>query len=94
MNPYVLATRKIFGAMKYRIFSNLDDMTIPLLANALQGEMTESEISSLKTLQNGQFFLNIANVKNLTFDLQLTDFSDMAQYELPYAEIDRYKELT
>lgn len=94
MNPYVLATRKIFGAMKYRIFSNLDDMTIPLLANALQGEMTESEISSLKTLQNGQFFLNIANVKNLTFDLQLTDFADMGQYELPYAEVDRYKELT
>ena len=85
---YVLATRAIFSMMTYRVFSQLGDLTIPRLADALQGEMTESELSSLKYLRDGDFFLNIASVKNLVFNHQLADNRSYGKY--PYDEHVRY----
>ena len=85
---YVLATRTIFSMMTYRVFSQLGDLTIPRLADALQGEMTESELSSLKYLRDGDFFLNIASVKNLVFNHQLADNRSYGKY--PYDEHVRY----
>ena len=38
---YVLATRSIFSMMTYRVFSQLGDLTIPRLADALQGNDRE-----------------------------------------------------
>ena len=74
--------------MTYRVFSQLGDLTIPRLADALQGEMTESELSSLKYLRDGDFFLNIASVKNLVFNHQLADNTSYGKY--PYDEFSRY----
>lgn len=85
---YVLATRAIFSSMTYRIFSRLDDLTIPRLADALQGEMTASELSTLKYLRDGDFFLNIASVKNLVFNHTLGDRTSYANF--PYDEVSRY----
>ena len=85
---YVLATRAIFSMMTYRVFSQLGDLTIPRLADALQGEMTESELSSLKYLRDGDFFLNIASVKNLVFKHKLADNRSYGKY--PYDEHVRY----
>ena len=50
--------------------------------------MTESELSSLKYLRDGDFFLNIASVKNLVFNHQLADNRSYGKY--PYDEYVRY----
>ena len=93
VSPYILATRSVFSQIRYRIFSQLDVMVIPKLAEALRGEMTPSELESLRYLQYGQFFLNIANVNNYSFEMQLSANEDIAYYNVPYAESARYHKL-
>ena len=92
-NDYVLATRKVFSATRYRLFSQLDELTIPLLSNALGGELTESELETLKYLPRGRFFLNIASVRNLIFEQQLSSSDDIDIWGMVYSEIDRYSSL-
>ncbi|HEN9415875.1 TPA: hypothetical protein ACQ0F8_001618 [Streptococcus agalactiae] len=92
-NPYVRATREVFMHMRYRLFSQVDTLTIPLLANALQGEMTSSELSSLKYMRRGQFFLNIATLKNIMFTRYLSSDADVDQWGDLYSEQSRYADL-
>lgn len=92
-DPYVLATRELFARVRYRLFSQVDVTTLKPLANALHGEMTPSELESLRHLQQNQFFLNIAGVKNIAFNLELSYQGDMVEYGLPYAEDVLYKHL-
>lgn len=93
-DPYVLATRQIFSSIRYRLFSQVDVTTLKPLANALHGEMTPSELASLRHLQQNQFFLNIANVKNIAFDMELSVDGDRDYYGLPYSEETLYKHLS
>lgn len=93
-DAYTLATRALFSAFRYRVFSQTDAITIPKLANTLQGELTESELQSLKMLGKGQFFLNIANGgKNILFTNQLSNEHDVSVWNIPYSEQDRYRKL-
>ncbi|GHU38435.1 hypothetical protein FACS1894192_10120 [Bacilli bacterium] len=70
-DPYVIAVKKIFGLMQYRLFNQVPETDIPLLASALSGSMTEGELSLLTGLEEGQFFMSIANVRNLLFTMNL-----------------------
>ncbi|WP_373756972.1 virulence factor [Streptococcus ferus] len=67
LNPYVTAVRRIFSLMQYRVFANTDETTVHLLANALRGSMTESELETLPNLVKGQLFMNIAGHGNVLF---------------------------
>lgn len=92
-DPYILATRKVFASFRYRLFAQVDEVTLPLLANALQGEMTPSELEGLKYLRRGQFFLNIASYKNLMFSQQLASYDDVDVWGMVYSEEERYSSL-
>lgn len=92
-DPYVLSTRKVFASFRYRIFSQVDELTLPLLSNALQGEMTPSELDGLKYLRRGSFFLNIASYKNLMFSQQLASIEDVDVFGMIYSEDERYASL-
>lgn len=70
-DPYVTAVQRIFGLMQYRVFSQTDETTIPLLANALADSMNQSELETLPRLAKGQLFMNIAGVRNIVFNQQL-----------------------
>ncbi|GAB2021871.1 hypothetical protein RyT2_09450 [Pseudolactococcus yaeyamensis] len=70
-DPYVVAVKKIFGLMQYRLFNQVPETDIPLLTSALSGSMTEGELSLLTGLEEGQFFMSIANVRNLLFTMNL-----------------------
>lgn len=70
-DPYVTAVQRIFGLMQYRVFAQIDETSIPLLANALTGSMNKSELETLPRLAKGQLFMNIAGVRNLVFNQQL-----------------------
>ena len=92
-DPYVLATRKVFASFRYRLFAQVDELTLPLLANALRGEMTPSELEGLKYLRRGNFFLNIASYKNLMFTQQLASYDDVDVWGMIYSEEERYASL-
>ncbi|KAF1260965.1 virulence factor [Streptococcus agalactiae] len=70
-DPYILAVKRIFGLMQYRVFAQTDETSIPLLANALAGSMNQSELETLPRLSRGQLFMNIAGVGNIVFNQQL-----------------------
>lgn len=70
-DPYILAVKRIFGLMQYRVFAQTDETSIPLLANALAGSMNQSELETLPRLTKGQLFMNIAGVGNIVFNQQL-----------------------
>ena len=70
-DPYITAVQRIFGLMQYRVFAQIDETSIPLLANALTGSMNKSELETLPRLAKGQLFMNIAGVRNLVFNQQL-----------------------
>ena len=67
----LIAVKKIFGMMQYRVFAQTDETTIPLLANALRGSMNQSELETLPRLTKGQLFMNIAGQGNIVFNQQL-----------------------
>lgn len=69
-DPYVLAVRRMFGLMQYRVFAQTDETSIGLLSNALHGAMNASELETLPRLAKGQLFMNIAGVKNIVFNQQ------------------------
>ncbi|HEN6156962.1 virulence factor [Streptococcus dysgalactiae] len=69
-DPYVLAVRRIFGLMQYRVFAQTDETSIGLLSNALHGAMNASELETLPRLAKGQLLMNIAGVKNIVFNQQ------------------------
>ncbi|HEL0588536.1 TPA: virulence factor [Streptococcus equi subsp. zooepidemicus] len=69
-DPYVLAVRRMFGLMQYRVFAQTDETSIGLLSNALHGAMNASELETLPKLAKGQLFMNIAGVKNIVFNQQ------------------------
>ena len=71
---YVLATRAIFSMMTYR-------------ENVIHCVLRKKS-PSLKYLRDGDFFLNIASVKNLVFNHQLADNRSYGKY--PYDEHVRY----
>lgn len=78
-DPYVVAVKRIFGLMQYRIFAQTSETDIPLLANALAGSMNQSELETLPQLSQGQLFMNIAGVGNIVFNQQLMA-SEVARY--------------
>ena len=78
-DPYVIAVKKIFGLMQYRVFAQTDETTIPLLANALAGSMNQSELETLPRLSKGQLFMNISGLGNIVFNQQLTK-PEVARY--------------
>ncbi|MGT2930178.1 virulence factor [Streptococcus dentasini] len=82
-DPYVIAVRRIFGMMQYRVMAQTDETTVPLLANALAGSMTESELESLPELDRGELFLNIAGVGNIVFTQSYLDY-DQYRYGQMY----------
>ena len=69
-DPYVVAVKRIFGLMQYRVFAQTAETDIPLLANALAGSMNKSELETLPKLRKKQLFMNIAGVGNLVFKQQ------------------------
>ena len=92
-DDYTIATRQVFGSLRYRLFARVQDNTVGLLANSFDGEFTPSELNGLKYLRQGQFFLNIAGVKNLLFNQQLSDYNDVDGWGMRYSEEERYQML-
>ncbi|WP_019773944.1 hypothetical protein [Streptococcus sobrinus] len=82
-DPYVIAVRRIFGMMQYRVLAQTDETSVPMLANALAGSMTESELESLPSLEKGELFLNIAGVGNIVFTQSYLDY-DQYRYGQMY----------
>lgn len=70
-DPFVVAVKKLFGIMQYRIFAQTSETDIPLLADALAGSLSESEIGYLPNLAKEQLFFNITGETNLVFTQQL-----------------------
>ena len=68
LNEYANAVRRIFSLMQYRVFANTDETVVGQLAQTLSGSMTESELETLPTLQQGQLFMNIAGSRNIVFN--------------------------
>ncbi|WP_019789886.1 hypothetical protein [Streptococcus sobrinus] len=75
-DPYVIAVRRIFEMMQYRVMAQTSETAIPLLANALIGSMTESELQALPNLTKGQLFLNIAGYGNIIFNQDQLSFGN------------------
>ena len=69
-HPYVVAVRRIFALMQYRVFAQTSETDVPLLGNALGGSMNRSELDALPRLTKGQLFMNIAGVGNIVFKQQ------------------------
>ena len=69
--------------MQYRVLAQTDETSVPLLANALAGSMTESELESLPSLEKGELFLNIAGVGNIVFTQSYLDY-DQYRYGQMY----------
>ena len=69
-HPYVVAVRRIFALMQYRVFAQTSEIDVPLLGNALGGSMNRSELDALPRLTKGQLFMNIAGVGNIVFKQQ------------------------
>lgn len=78
-DPYVIAVKRIFELMQYRVFAQTDETSVPLLANALTSSMNQSELETLPRLSKGQLFMNIAGVGNLVFNQQLLQ-SEVQRY--------------
>ena len=69
-HPYVVAVRRIFALMQYRVFAQTSETDVPVLGNALGGSMNRSELDALPRLTKGQLFMNIAGVGNIVFKQQ------------------------
>lgn len=78
-DPYIIAVKRIFELMQYRVFAQTDETSVPLLANALTSSMNQSELETLPRLSKGQLFMNIAGVGNLVFNQQLLQ-SEVQRY--------------
>lgn len=78
-DPYMIAVKKIFGLMQYRLFGQQDETSVSLLANALVGSMTKSELETLPRMLKGQLFMNIAGVGNRVFTQELLK-EDLERY--------------
>lgn len=68
---YATAVKRIFGLMQYRVFAQTSETDRQLLAEALAGSMTPSELETLPKLEAGDLFMNIAGVGNLVFRQEL-----------------------
>ena len=75
----MIAVKRIFELMQYRVFAQTDETSVPLLANALTSSMNQSELETLPRLSKGQLFMNIAGVGNLVFNQQLLQ-SEVQRY--------------
>lgn len=73
-DPYIVAVKRIFSLMQYRVFAQTSETDVPLLGNALAGSMNQSELENLPKLKKGQLFMNIAGVGNIVFNQQLMDY--------------------
>ena len=70
-DPYVIAVKRMFSLMQYRVFAQTSESDVPLLANALSESMNPSELATLSRLSKGQLFMNITGVGNIVFKQQL-----------------------
>ena len=68
---YATAVKRIFGLMQYRVFAQTSETDRQLLAEALAGSMTPSELETLPKLEAGDLFMNIAGVGNIVFRQEL-----------------------
>lgn len=73
LDPYVISIRRIFDLIQYKVLANIDENTVPLLANIVGSSITKSQLETLPRLIQGQFLMNISNDKNFIFNLELLD---------------------
>lgn len=71
-DPYINAVKRIFSLTQYRLFSKVDESTVRLIADALSGSMSESELETLPSLSQGGMFMNIEGYGNIVFQLDLS----------------------
>ncbi|HFI0144904.1 TPA: virulence factor [Streptococcus suis] len=71
-DPYINAVRRIFALTQYRVFSKVDESTVRLIADALQGSMSKSELETLPKLSQGGIFMNIEGYGNIVFKQDLS----------------------
>ncbi|MSE07594.1 virulence factor, partial [Lactobacillus salivarius] len=76
---YATAVKRIFGLMQYRVFAQTNETDLPLLAEALAGSMSRSELETLVNLEKGDLFMNIASVGNVVFHQELMD-NEVSRY--------------
>lgn len=63
--------KKLFQLTQYKFIAQQDSITIPIIKNIFEGQITDSELAAIPRFETGHVLLSISGVKNLTFKVDI-----------------------
>ncbi|WP_341963646.1 type IV secretion system protein VirB4 (plasmid) [Planococcus maritimus] len=63
--------KKLFQLTQYKFIAQQDSITIPIIKNIFEGQITDSELSAIPRFETGHVLLSISGVKNITFKVDI-----------------------
>lgn len=63
--------KKLFQLTQYKFIAQQDSITIPVIKNIFEGQITDSELQSIPRFETGHVVLSISGVKNITFKVEI-----------------------
>jgi hypothetical protein len=63
--------KKLFELTQYKFIAKQDSITIPILKMIFEGQITDSELTSIPRFETGHLVLSISGVKNITFKVEI-----------------------
>lgn len=63
--------KKLFQLTQYKFIAQQDSITIPIIKQIFEGQITDSELAAIPRFETGHLVLSISGVKNITFKVEI-----------------------